>query len=59
MELTEEIIKKQTGFYKYVPKEYQDKVYRLAYMNGHAYGLNEVKSHLIDLIDIFKNDRAI
>lgn len=33
-----------------------DKVYALAWENGHAYGFREVFSHLQDLAEIFKDD---
>ena len=52
--LIEQYMKHETGFYDIVPKQYQAKVWNLAYQNGHSLGWNEVYNCLIDLINIFE-----
>jgi hypothetical protein len=37
-----------------VPEQYRQRVYQRAWDEGHAYGYNEVLSHLDGLADIFR-----
>ena len=51
--LKEEFIKNYVGFYEYVPKDKQDKVWRKAWEDGHSYGYYEVYLHLDSLVELF------
>jgi len=45
-------IKEETGFNS-IPEQYQAKVWRYAWEEGHSAGYHEVQIHLINLVDIF------
>ncbi len=50
----EELVKRVSGLYEKVPEQYRDKVYSLAYQNGHSSGFTEIHNHLLDLVGIFE-----
>jgi hypothetical protein len=52
--LKEAALKDESEFYAIVPEKYQDKVYALAYDEGHAYGYSEIYSKLLKLMQIFE-----
>lgn len=49
-----EYIKILSGFYVYVPEQYQEKVYDNAYINGHSSGYFEIYLKLLNLVKLFK-----
>jgi len=51
--LKEEFIKDYVGFYEYVPKDKQDKVWNKAWGDGHSNGWYEVYLHLDELVELF------
>lgn len=49
----EEFLKKDSGFYEYIPKEKQNKVWNYVWQQGHSSGYSEVYNYLLDLVDLF------
>lgn len=52
--LMEEVVKRYTGFYSFVPEQYQSKVWYKAWQDGHSEGYSSVSYHLTELIEIFE-----
>ena len=48
-----EFIKKESDFYKHVPKNKQEKVWNKAWDVGHSYGFYSVYQELGDLVELF------
>ena len=53
-ELIVELIKEESGLMKYVPLEYQSKLWGLAWDRGREDGFDRVYDELLDLIGIFE-----
>jgi hypothetical protein len=54
-DVLEEYLKEESGFYQYVPKESQNKVWSYAWQQGHSSGYSEVYNYLLDLVGLFEN----
>jgi len=52
-ELLEGFIRHASGLND-IPKQYQDKVYRIAWDRGHSSGYSEVYYYLVELVEIFQ-----
>lgn len=50
----EDYIKDEAGLYDHVPKDKQDKVWSLAWQQGHSSGYSEIYNHLLDLVNLFE-----
>lgn len=48
-----EFIKDESGFY-FIPEQYRDKVWRIAWEEGHSAGYHEVYQWLTRLVEIFE-----
>lgn len=51
--ILEEFLKEDSGFYEYIPKEKQNKVWSYAWQQGHSSGYSEVYNYLLDLVELF------
>ncbi len=52
-DVLENYIKEESGFYEYIPKDKQDKVWSYAWQQGHSSGYSEVYNYLLDLVELF------